>query len=30
VLGWHERGIADHEPKLRQHVRRFKRLNPFW
>jgi triphosphatase len=30
VLGWHERGIADHEPKLRQHVRRFKHLNPFW
>jgi triphosphatase len=30
VLGWHERGIADHEPKLRQHVRRLKHLNPFW
>ena len=30
VLGWHERGIADHESKLRQHVRRFKHLNPFW
>jgi hypothetical protein len=30
MLGWHERGIADHEPKLRQHVRRFKHLNPFW
>jgi triphosphatase len=28
VLGWHERGLADHEPKLRQHVRRFKHLNP--
>jgi CHAD domain-containing protein len=30
VLGWHERGIADHEPKLRQHVRRLKHLHPFW
>jgi inorganic triphosphatase YgiF len=30
VLGWHERGLADHEPKLRQHVRRFKHLNPSW
>jgi triphosphatase len=30
VLGWHERGLADHEPKLRQRVRRFKHLNPFW
>lgn len=26
VLGWHERGLADHEPKLRQHVRRLKHL----
>jgi CHAD domain-containing protein len=30
VLGWHERGIADHEPNLRQHVRPLKHLNPFW
>jgi inorganic triphosphatase YgiF len=30
VLGWHERGLADHEPKLRQHVRRFRRLKAFW
>jgi CHAD domain-containing protein len=30
VLGWHERGLADHEPKLRQHVRRLKHLNRFW
>ena len=30
VLGWHERGLADHEPKLRQHVRWVKHLNPFW
>jgi CHAD domain-containing protein len=30
VLGWHERGLADHEPKLRQNVRRLKRLKPFW
>jgi CHAD domain-containing protein len=30
VLGWHERGLADHEPKLRQHVRRFRHLKAFW
>jgi hypothetical protein len=30
VLGWHERGLADHEAKLRRHVRRFKHLTPFW
>jgi inorganic triphosphatase YgiF len=30
VLGWHERGLADRYPKLRRHVRRFRRLDPFW
>jgi hypothetical protein len=30
VLGWHVRGLADHEPKLRQHVCRFRRLKAFW
>jgi inorganic triphosphatase YgiF len=30
VLGWHERGLADYEPNLRRHVRRFNHLNPFW
>jgi inorganic triphosphatase YgiF len=30
VLGWHERGLADHQPKLRKHIRRLTHLNPFW
>jgi triphosphatase len=30
MLGWHERGLADREPSLRRHVRRFNHLNPFW
>ena len=30
VLGWNERGIADHEPKVRRQVRRLKHLKPFW
>jgi inorganic triphosphatase YgiF len=30
VLGWHERVLADRNPKIRKHVRRFRRLNPFW
>jgi triphosphatase len=30
VLGWHERGLAERYPKLRKHVRRFRRLDPFW
>jgi triphosphatase len=30
VLGWHERDLADRDPKLKKHVRRFRRLNPFW
>jgi triphosphatase len=30
VLGWHERGLADYEPKLRRHVRRLKHSSVFW
>lgn len=30
VLGWHSRGLADAEPKLRRHVRRVRRAKPFW
>jgi triphosphatase len=30
VLGWHERDLADREPLLRKHVKRFKRMDPFW
>ena len=30
VLGWHERDLADREFNLRRHVRRFKKLAPFW
>jgi CHAD domain-containing protein len=30
VLGWHERDLADREPLLRKHIKRFKRLDPFW
>jgi hypothetical protein len=30
VLGWHERVLSDRNPKIRKHVRRFRRLDPFW
>jgi CHAD domain-containing protein len=30
VLGWHERVLADRNPKIRKHIRRFRRLAPFW
>lgn len=30
VLGWHERLLADRNPKIGKHVRRFRRLQPFW
>jgi len=30
VLGWYERVLADRNPKIRKHVRRFRRLDPFW
>jgi inorganic triphosphatase YgiF len=30
VLGWHERILADRNPKIRKHVCRFRRLEPFW
>jgi triphosphatase len=30
ILGWHDRGLADQEPKLRKHVRRLRKAKPFW
>jgi inorganic triphosphatase YgiF len=30
VLGWHDRGLVDREPKLRKNVRRLRRAKPFW
>jgi triphosphatase len=30
VLGWHERGLADHDRKLGKHVRWFLKARPFW
>jgi triphosphatase len=30
VLGWHDRGLADIDRKLRKHVRRFREARPFW
>jgi triphosphatase len=30
VLGWHDRGLTDEEPKLRKNVRRLRRATPFW
>jgi inorganic triphosphatase YgiF len=30
VLGWHERGLFEHEQKLRKKLRRFKKAQPFW
>jgi CHAD domain-containing protein len=30
VLGWHDRGLADHEPQVRKRVRRFRDAEPFW
>ncbi len=30
VLGWHDRGLADHERKLLKHVRRFRRARSLW
>jgi hypothetical protein len=30
VLGWHDRGLADHERKLVKHVRRFRHAHSFW
>ena len=30
VLGWHDRGLADFDRKLRKHMRRFRRARPFW
>jgi len=30
VLGWHRRGLADEESKLRRSVRRLRKAKPFW
>jgi len=30
VLGWHDRGLADTDRKLRKHLRRFREARPFW
>jgi inorganic triphosphatase YgiF len=30
VLGWHDRGLTNHEPKLRKHFRRLRHAKPFW
>jgi CHAD domain-containing protein len=30
VLGWHDRGLSDQEPKLRRDVNRMRRAKPFW
>jgi triphosphatase len=30
VLGWHERGVADHYRKLRKRLHRFREARPFW
>jgi len=30
VLGWHDRGLADTDRKLRKRVRRFREARPFW
>jgi CHAD domain-containing protein len=30
VLGWHDRGLADHDRKLRKRVRRYRQSRPFW
>jgi hypothetical protein len=30
VLGWHDRGLADHDRKLCKHVHRFRQARPFW
>jgi triphosphatase len=30
VIGWHDRGLADHDCKLRKRVRRLRHAQPFW
>ncbi len=30
VLGWHDRGLVDHERKLLKQLHRFRRARPFW
>jgi len=30
VIGWHDRGLADHDRKLRKRARRLRHAQPFW
>jgi len=30
VIGWHDRGLADHDRKLRKRVHRLRHVQPFW
>jgi triphosphatase len=30
VLGWHDRGVSDHDRKLCKRLRRFREARPFW
>jgi inorganic triphosphatase YgiF len=30
VLGWHDRGLTNHDPKLRKRLRRLRHAKPFW
>jgi inorganic triphosphatase YgiF len=30
VLGWHDRSLSDHDPRLRKRVRRLRSMRPFW
>jgi hypothetical protein len=30
VMGWHDRGLADHDRKLRKRVRRLRHAQSFW
>jgi len=30
VIGWHDRGLADHDRKLRRRVRKLRHAQPFW
>jgi CHAD domain-containing protein len=30
VIGWHDRGLADHDRKLRKRVRKLRHAQPFW
>lgn len=30
LIGWHERGLVEHERKLQKRLRRYKKARPFW